>query len=380
MASKSFTVNTWLTLKLLQQNNTVLFTRFTLVSAKDSIIPEFNEKIELLNLQDVFDIQTHDITYHKNNSRILFRGIKTSQGIQTAKLKSLTSVNIWVLDEAEELAEEDIFDKIDLSVRAKGTKNIIILIMNPALRTHWIYKRFFNGLVPENFNGVKDNITYIYTTLEDNIENIDEDLLNELLELKEKDPEKYKKRMATSWLDESEDIVFNLESLNRFKEVDYKNAEVAAYCDVADQGIDYLCFVVGALIGENIFIIDVLFTQRDSNYSIPAMMAMFEKYNISRTIFESNAMGAMYSKSIKDKLSNKYRISAKNNSTNKHSRIIMQADYILDNFYFKEAGNDMYKAYINNLASYRYDKSFKIDDAPDATAGLSRFIRKVILK
>ena len=41
-SSKSFTVNLWLTLKLLQSNQTALFTRYTLSSAKGSIIPEFN--------------------------------------------------------------------------------------------------------------------------------------------------------------------------------------------------------------------------------------------------------------------------------------------------------------------------------------------------
>jgi hypothetical protein len=63
------------------------------------------EKIELLNLESAFDIQLRDIYSKVSNSKIMFRGIKTSQGIQTAKLKSLTDVNIWVIDEAEELAD-----------------------------------------------------------------------------------------------------------------------------------------------------------------------------------------------------------------------------------------------------------------------------------
>ena len=54
-----------------------------------------------------------------NQSDILFRGIRTSAGNQTASLKSLQGISTWVLDEAEELIDEDIFDTIDLSIREK---------------------------------------------------------------------------------------------------------------------------------------------------------------------------------------------------------------------------------------------------------------------
>lgn len=374
-ASKSFTANLYLTLKLLQLNQTILFTRFTLSSAKDSIIPEFNEKIEMLELDGKFDIQTHDITHHANNSNILFRGIKTSAGIQTAKLKSLANVNIWVLDEAEELVEESIFDKIDLSIRAKDQTNMIVLILNPASRRHWIYNRFFKDKVKEDYNGIHKNTTYIYTTLEDNYENINKDLLNELKELKKSDPEKYKKRMGSSWLDEEEDIVFNYSQLNRFKEVDINTAEIIAYTDVATIGIDYLCMVVGALIEGKIFIIDVIYTKLDSNYTIPKMISLYDKYNIQSSLVESNAAGLMFLRMMLEKAPHlKGRAKPYPSSTNKHTRIIIQADDILNNFYFKKTDNKEYNLYIDHLTSYRNDGKFKIDDSVDATAGLSKYI------
>ena len=378
-SSKSFTVNLWLTLKMMQINQTALFTRFTLSSAKDSIIPEFNEKINILNLEDSFDIQTHDISSLRNNSKILFRGIKTSQGIQTAKLKSLTNVNIWVVDEAEELADEEVFDKIDLSVRSQLAKNIVILILNPSTRSHWIYKRFFRGKVKENFNGVKGNITYIHTTLEDNIDNLDGDLVRSLLELKKSDPQKYKKAIAASWLDESEEIVFNESKLNYFKKVDFKDASMIAWCDVADQGTDFLCFLIGAIIGNNVFIIDVLFTRKDSNYTYPKIIQLIDKYNISQAWFESNGQGLMFSKLIMNNYQGSCKIKAIPNTVNKHSRIVIQSDYILENFHFRNIENKMYNDYLDNLTEYRNDKSVKNDDAPDATAGLSFIIRKLRL-
>ena len=97
--------------------HTILFTRYTLTSAHISIIPEFVEKIEMADLHNDFSITKDEIINLRTGSKILFKGIKTSSGTQTANLKSLQGVTTWVLDEAEELVEEDVFDKIDLSVR-----------------------------------------------------------------------------------------------------------------------------------------------------------------------------------------------------------------------------------------------------------------------
>jgi phage terminase large subunit len=98
-----------------------------MVSAHLSIIPEFLEKIGLLGFENIFSINKAEVLNTSNQSDILFRGIKTSAGNQTASLKSLQGVSTWVLDEAEELIEEDIFDTIDLSIREKSVQNRVIL-------------------------------------------------------------------------------------------------------------------------------------------------------------------------------------------------------------------------------------------------------------
>jgi len=75
----------------------ILFTRFTMTSAHLSIIPEFLEKIGLLGFDEVFSINKKEVVNTKNNSDILFRGIRTSAGNQTASLKSLQGISTWVL-------------------------------------------------------------------------------------------------------------------------------------------------------------------------------------------------------------------------------------------------------------------------------------------
>ena len=69
-------------------------------------------------------------------SRILFKGINTSAGNQTAKLKSINGLTKFVLDEAEELVDETIFDKIDASIRVKNANNEVILVYNAPYKTH----------------------------------------------------------------------------------------------------------------------------------------------------------------------------------------------------------------------------------------------------
>mgnify|MGYP003488485604 CR=1 FL=1 len=208
-SSKSFGVGTFANLLSFEANHRILFTRQTMTSAHLSIIPEFQEKIDLMELNDYFTITKNEITNIQSGSEIIFRGIKTSSGDQTANLKSLQGVTTWILDEAEELTDETTFDKINLSIRQKGKQNRVILILNPSTKEHWIYKRFFEAEgVTEGFNGVKGNTTYIHTTYLDNIENLDSSFIDEIERIKTTNPKKYNHVILGGWLDKAEGVVF----------------------------------------------------------------------------------------------------------------------------------------------------------------------------
>jgi phage terminase large subunit len=208
-SGKSFEVARFTSLLSFETNHKILFTRQTMTSAHLSIIPEFQEKIDLLNLNGAFEINRNEIVNVHSKSTIIFKGLKTSSGDQTAALKSLQGVTTWILDEAEELTDETVFDKINLSIRQKGIHNRVILILNPSTKEHWIYKRFFEQSgVREGFNGVKNNVTYIHTTYQDNVENLDESFLNEIQRIKINNPKKYQHVIMGGWLDKAEGVVF----------------------------------------------------------------------------------------------------------------------------------------------------------------------------
>jgi len=208
-SGKSFEVGRFITLLSFEQGHKILFTRQTMTSAHLSIIPEFKEKIELLKLEDMFSISKSEIKNKQSNSEIFFKGLKTSSGDQTANLKSLQGVTTWILDESEELTDEDTFDKINLSIRSNDKQNRVILILNPATKEHWIYKKFFEQEgIKEGFNGTKGNTTYIHTTYEDNIKNLGVSFLQEIEKIKIHNPDKYQHVILGGWLDKADGVVF----------------------------------------------------------------------------------------------------------------------------------------------------------------------------
>ena len=219
-SGKSFAINIILLYLTYQSNHTILFTRYTLRAASISIIPEFIEKLELLNVINNFTITKDEIINKSNGSKIIFRGIKTSSGDQTANLKSLQGITTWVMDEAEELNNENIFDKIDLSVRNIAQDNRVILILNPSTKEHFIYQRWFESRgVEAGSNITKDDTTYIHTTYLDNIENLSPSYLKQIQTMKERRPERYKHTIEGAWLDKAEGVIFTNWSIGEFKQV-----------------------------------------------------------------------------------------------------------------------------------------------------------------
>lgn len=168
----------------------------------------------------MFYITKDEIVNKVTGSKILFRGIKTSSGNQVANLKSLQGVTTWVLDEAEELVDESIFDTIDLSVRQKGIQNRVIMIMNPTTKEHFIYQRFFEAKgVQEGSNITKGDTTYIHTTYLDNLDNLSESYLAQIEDIKLRRPKKFKHQILGGWLDKAEGVIFENWTIGEFKHV-----------------------------------------------------------------------------------------------------------------------------------------------------------------
>ena len=206
-SGKSWTLALFLLNLTYEENHVILFTRWTLVSAFISIIPEFILKIELMGKDDDFEITQSEIVNRHTGSKILFRGIKTSQGTNTANLKSIAGVTCFVLDEAEELVDQDVFDRIDLSIRSKERPNRVILVMNPSYKSHWIHKEF---IIKE-----RKDTTYIHTTYLDNKENLSESFLQQAERTRQENLHRYEHLFLGKWLDDAEGMLWNRPIIDR---------------------------------------------------------------------------------------------------------------------------------------------------------------------
>lgn len=207
-SGKSFGISLFLLNLTYEKGHKVLFSRYTLMSAQTSIIPEFIEKIDLMDKHSDFRITKDEIINLTTGSSIMFKGIRTSSGNQTAALKSLNGVTTFVLDEAEELINEDDFNKIDFSIRSQLKQNRCILVLNPATKEHWIYQRFFQFKgIEGGFNGSKDGATYIHTTYQDNKANLSDSFLKQLYEMKLRNPQKYEHTVMGGWLAKAEGTI-----------------------------------------------------------------------------------------------------------------------------------------------------------------------------
>jgi phage terminase large subunit len=206
-SGKSWTLSLFLLNLTYEEGHVILFTRWTLVSAFISIIPEFISKIELMQKESDFEVTQSEIVNKHTGSKILFRGIKTSQGTATASLKSIAGVTTFVLDEAEELVNEDIFDRIDLSVRALEMPNRVILIMNPSFKSHWIYKRFVAKK--------RDDTTYVHTTFLENRKNLSQSFIDQAKRTKAENLHRYEHLFLGKWLDDAEGMLWNRQIIER---------------------------------------------------------------------------------------------------------------------------------------------------------------------
>lgn len=185
-SAKSFHIAAFLLILTYTAGEVILYSRYTMTSAKKSIIPEFIEKMDLMGVAHHFHISDNTITNKVSGSRIIFSGIKTSSGNQTAALKSITGLTVFVLDEAEEMHNRAEFHKIDDSIRKKGGSNKVYLLFNTdAIDTqHWIYEDFYQ-------EGERSDSEYIHATYLDNLDNLDSSFIAKAEAAKVNDPDFY---------------------------------------------------------------------------------------------------------------------------------------------------------------------------------------------
>lgn len=241
--------------------------RYVLGDIRNSIFREMLDRLTETGGIDFVDVNSAAMSIRYNNNIITSHGFKKSSEGQTAKLKGLANYNRVVIDEADEVGEEE-FMQLDDSVRTvKGDLKIqIILALNPPPKDHWIIKRWFT-LLPsgvEGFykpvlrEGVQD-VEFIHSTFEDNIENLDAETVLRYRGYKDTKPSHYYRnilglvpetvtgKIFNNWL-EIEKLPHEARLIRRGLDFGYTN-DPTAIVDVYKYNggyiLDEVCYQVG---------------------------------------------------------------------------------------------------------------------------------------
>lgn len=152
--------------------------RYVLGDIRNSIYREITDRAEENGIISSLHINESTMTIEYGANSINAVGFKKSSGEQKAKLKSLANYTCVIIEEADEIPEED-FMQLDDSLRTLKGEIVVILLLNPPAKSHWIIKRWFNMLpsevkdfyIPQLKPEITDTI-FIRTSYLDNIKNI----------------------------------------------------------------------------------------------------------------------------------------------------------------------------------------------------------------
>lgn len=378
-----------------EEGHTILHARYTMTSAEKSIIPEFKQKLEIEEDEHNFKVTSKEIINTFSGSKIIFSGIKTSSGNQTATLKGIQGLTTFIVDEAEEWVNDEEFIKLMGSIRTKGVQNRIIIVMNPTSIEHWVYKMFFENTheikqVTDEFGtfdiemSTHEDVEHIHTTYLDNIEHLDESFFKFRDRLKDYNPDSYGNVIMGAWARQTEGVLFPKSELNYFNPNESHEFESSvAYADIADAGNDNTSVPFGRNINDKIYLTDVVYNPNISEITIPQILVKAKEQQLNYIRVESNSMGAMYARTLESESNDSFQVLRAHSSTNKHTRIIMDAGFIKKHFVFisPEHQSEEYRNFFNELTQYNIDPVLnknRHDDGADSISGLAIFIRAML--
>lgn len=207
-SGKSTHIAHYLNLLTCENGHVILFTRYTMRAAEISIIPEYTDMMDKVGNRHNFHVTSDEIINKATGSKILFRGIKTSSGNQTANLKSIPGLTTFVIDEGEEFLDEDAFNTISLSIRSQSRPNRVIWVQNPSHKNHFIYKRFIGGNEP---------CIHIHTTYEDNLLNLSPEFIEEAERMKQTNYKRFAHVFLGEWLDDAEGLLWDMALIDKLR-------------------------------------------------------------------------------------------------------------------------------------------------------------------
>ncbi|HMT02703.1 MAG TPA: phage terminase large subunit, partial [Burkholderiales bacterium] len=180
---------------------------------------------------------------------------------------------------------------------------------------------------------------------------------------------------------ENEGLLFPLSELKTFniKDINEENIEhTSIFIDPADTGGDFYAALQAVIIGNKVFIVDVIFNNYGTDINIPASVELAFNCKANYVQIEGNSGWVLAGKNVRELIRDRLEnciVRIVKQSTNKETRIFTQSAWIKYNIYFREDYNinREYMAFINNVTSYLREGGNNHDDGADALVMLAEY-------
>lgn len=173
---------------------------------------------------------------------------------------------------------------------------------------------------------------------------------------------------------EREGTVFDANDLRYFIDLPPEEPDrVVMAVDPSFGGSDYTASPVCAVYGDDIYVLDVVYTNEDKTVSQKEIADKIEKYGVSAVQIEANKSTEAYKDGVKALIDEKeLRVSLTTKpappTKSKEDRILSAAPDIREYMIFKEKRDRNYSQFMNNMLSFKLIGKNKHDDAPDSLA------------
>lgn len=279
-----------------------------------------------------------------------------------------------IIKNAEEAFNEAVLDKhwewfVNTMMQRLEAGGKVIVIM-----TRWAT----NDLVGRIIANYGDLVRHIsYKAVQDDGSMLCDDILNRAdyeLKTKEMSPEIAEANYNQTPIDIKGRLYDNLLSYDDLPEA-AKDAKRWNYTDTADKGTDWLCSVDYIEHEGDVYVTDVVMTDKPMEVTEPLVAQMLFNDNINEAIIESNNGGRGFGRNIKRILSEEHGtnltvITDKNQTANKEARILSSSAWVKQHIYMPLNWKHKYPDFYAQVVAYQKKGKNKHDDAVDVLAGI----------
>ena len=281
-------------------------------NVQQTIIPEFLEKIKLLNISHLLKVNKDNITCLTNGNQLWFKGLETAEGTAEASFKGIKSLAVVLIDESQEIKEKA-FDRLLGTVRDRNLNLKVILCLNPTDETNFLYGRFFKGL-DYDFSGIIDNKLYVYSCYLDSVKFLSDAYLKEIENLKINDPIKYENQYLGKWLKNNEKSFLTKQlldiALQPYSTPEYFDQIVVAIDPAVstNKNSDNTGIAVCGKKNGQYYVLHVEENKWSPEQWSTRAKELYDRYRANFIVFESNQGGDMVESTLRNVLGNFVKI------------------------------------------------------------------------